>query len=143
MDLRPLKYVPIHKVGGNLEEKFSNGTGDGPIPVFTPSDGLLIIIDSNNKIDQAFFHPLDILFTWYRKPLCCTELGMGVEIPDDLQPVESIENGRYPLVVLVMYNNSFVPPIGCLKTEGMLDDKSVLQPITEQKTEAFPLIHLS
>ncbi len=76
MDLRPFEHIPIHKVGGNLEEKLSYGTRDCTVPVFTPSDGLLVIIDRNDEINQTLFHPFDVLFTRYREPLCCAKLGM-------------------------------------------------------------------
>ncbi len=66
-----------------------------------------------------------------------------MEVPDNLEPIESLEDRRYLLVVLVMNDNTFMPSIRCLKTEGMLDNKTVLQPVTKQKTEAFPLINLS
>ena len=66
-----------------------------------------------------------------------------MEISDNLEPVEPLEDGRYPPVILVMNDNSFVPPIGRLEAEGMLDNKAVLKTVTEQKPEAFPFIYLS
>jgi len=86
-------------------------------------------------------HPVNILLAGIRESLIHTELGMGMEISDDLQAVKTRQYRFYLLMSPVMRYYAFQLSAGCLETEGMFYYEPVFQLVSQQKAEAFTLVN--
>ncbi len=137
------RHGAVDKIGRYLEEKIPDRAGYGTVAVFSPRHCLLVIVDGNNQVYMFRLHAHDILFTREGKPLVHAELGMGMKIPDDCEPVEPGKNLLNLLMAFVVINHAFRLSAGGLETEGMLYDKTVLQFVAKQKAKAFFLVDFS
>ena len=128
-------------MGRYFKEEIPDRSRNSAVPVFTPSDGLFVVIDGDNEIYLVMFHPRNVFLAWEGKTLRRPELRMGMEVPDYLELVELVDNGLDSLMVLFVDDHAFMPPVRRLETECMFDDKPVFQPVPQEIPEAFLLVY--
>lgn len=87
-------------------------------------------------------HSVYILGTGKGQTLDRSKLGMGMEIANDLDAVQTGKNWVYLLMIPVMGDYALWFSAGGLKTKGMLYDKPVFESIPQQEAEALFLIDL-
>ncbi len=138
----PDRGLTIDEICRNLEKIFIDRARDGAVPVLRPSLGFPVIVDRDNEVYQICGHAADILRAWIWQSLHMPKLGVRVEVPDNLKPVEPRQDGLNLPMAPVMGDHALGPSGSSLKAEGMLDDKAVFELIAEKKAEAFALIYL-
>jgi hypothetical protein len=125
-----------------FEKEIADRAGYRSIPVFSPGHGFFIVIDGNNEIDMIVHHAVDVLIAWGSKTFRRAELRMRMEITNLLQFIEAGEYRLNFLMIFPVIHDTFVSPVRCLHTECMLNDKPILEPVSEKEAKTLLPVYL-